>query len=104
MKGSANGRQLQADKNENQSIEDECQGLPDRPDLEAYRGREELGTAPGQKQTAGDDGQYSGSMHGIRGQVSRIRYQKTERNLNRAVLDPPSDPVDNPAHHQTEGH
>ena len=57
--GGADRRKLKSYEDEDQSIQNKIQGLPDRPDLDANRGRKEFGAASGKEQSARDNRQYA---------------------------------------------
>ena len=98
----ANRRKLEADEDEDQPVQDEGQRFPDRPDLDANRGREETDAAAGQEQTAGDNGQHARGVNLLRGQVRGVGDQNAEGDLDGAIVDSPLDLSDEPADEQSE--
>ena len=96
------GGKLKSNEDEDQSIQNEIQGLPDGPDLEANRGREEIGAAARQKQSARDNRQHARRVNCICGQINGVRDQNAQGDLDRAIIDPPLDLVDDPADDQAQ--
>ena len=106
MAVSANGFQnegkLQADQNEDQSVEHKGKGLPEGPDLDANRGREHIGATVSQEQSAGHHCQHAGSMDGVREKVRGVGHQDAERYLDGAIVNALFHVIDDPADEQAQ--
>ena len=100
--GAANRRKLKSDEDEDQPIQNKIQRLPDGPDLDANRGREEVDAAAGQEQSASDDRQHARGVNLLRRQIGGIGHQDAEGDLDRAIVDSPLDVVDDPADEQAQ--
>src|SRR5579862_3640980 len=95
--GGADGGKLQADEDEDKSVEDEGEGFPDGPRSDTHGGREEMGAAAGKEQSATDDGEDSGGVDGLRGEIGGIRDEDADGDFDRAVVDAALEVVDDPS-------
>src|SRR6185437_10237471 len=80
-------RQLQADEEKDQAIEDEIERVPGGVDLDA-RGRGEIGcAAAAEEEAAGDDADDARGVDLLGGEVGDVGNDERDDHLERAVLD-----------------
>src|SRR5262245_36845489 len=92
---------LQSNEYEHQSVEDECQRIPNRIRLQSHVRREKVGTPAAEVKSARHDRQHSGSSKRIGGEIGAVRGQETEGDLYRTVVDAAFYPVDDRSDQQS---
>ena len=97
-------RQLQSDEHKDHAVENEVQGAPDRPGLQAHAGGEESGTSAAEIESAGHHGEHAGSAHAVRGEIGGVGDQDAERDLDGAVVNAAFDSIHDPAGDEADGH
>ena len=72
-------RELQANQDEDQTVEEEFKHLPKRATPQARLEAEDLGSAPTDVKTGGHDREHTGDAKAIRRQVSGKRREQGKR-------------------------
>src|SRR5882762_2690310 len=86
---------LQADEDEDETIDGKGEGIPDGPGLHSYFGGEELGALAAEVKAAGDDGEDSGSARGFGGEIGGVGSEDADDDFDGPVVDAALEPFDN---------
>lgn len=97
-----NVRELQADGDENETVENESKGIPESPGLNANRGAEEFGTFAAEVESAGDNGKDAGRLQGFREKICRVGNDDADGDFDRTVFDEPLEPFDHQSDEQAD--
>ena len=80
-------RELQADEDEHQSVQEEFHRVPNRARVEPGLKIGDFGQSPAEIQTGGHDRQHAGNAQSFRRQICGKRRQQRNRDFNRRILD-----------------
>src|SRR5215467_5064862 len=95
-------RQLQADDHEDEAIEDEGEGIPDSPSLDANASGEKLGALAAEIETTSHNGEHAGSMNRFGGEIHGVGNDDADGDFDGAVFDAALEPCDDQGDEQTK--
>ena len=97
-------RQLQADEHENDAVQQEDEGVPERGGSEARARGDQFGTAGANPDAGGHGREYAGDVQAFRAEIGDIGNDQRDHDVDEVIPNPAQEPGKDPADQQTHRH